>query len=244
MQSVDLLDRPPSNSTDAEGVDVDPADPWANIFPDPCHCAAAWLSVPDLGEPSELTGDVESDVLSIDSPSESAAVESDFQARREHLNHVMEWEVDMRNAHSGGWVAPRWEPPRFDFGGTQVTNEDTLSLNRPQHEIISLLRRGATKQMISFFQLTYDHDHGIVVNGEVQIQLGWNISRNSDDEVGRSFMESVMAEMSQFPERFGVTQVHHSSPRAIVRLVPSLGAPEDDNASEGSWATEDSFGDL
>jgi hypothetical protein len=241
MQSVELLDRPLSNSTDAEGA---AADPWVDVFPEPCNCALAWLNVIDHGEPSELTGDVESDVLSIDSPSESAAVEADFQARREHLDHVMEWEVDMRNAHAGGWVAPRWEPPRFDFGLTQVTNEDTMRLNRPQHEIISLLRRGATKHMISIYQLTYDHDHGIVVNAEVQIQLGWNISRNADDQTGRSFIESVMGEMSQFPERFGVTQVHHASPPGIVRLVPSLGVPEDDNASEGSWATEESLGDL
>lgn len=240
MQSVQLLDRPQSSSAAA----ADPNDPWVNIFPEPCNCGTEWLDDPGE-EPSELTGDVESDVLSIDSPSESSAIQANSQARREHLNHVMEWEVDMRNGNSGSWVAPRWEPPRFDFGLAQVTNEDAVRLGRPQHEIISLLRRGGTKEMIAFYHLTYDHDHGIVVNnGEVQIQLGWNISRNADDVDGRLYMETVMAEMSSSPERFGVAQVHPLSLPVIVRLVPSLGAAEDDNVSEGSWATGDSLGDL
>lgn len=237
MQAVNLLDPPVSGPNEIASTE----DPWIDVFPDPCSCAAGLIS-PHDGDPSELTADLESDILSIDSPSGSEADQADNTARREHANHVMGWEIDMRNSNTGGWVAPRWEPPRFNNSSIEVTNEDVIRLNRGHNEIISLLRRGATKQMIAMYQLNYDHDLGIIVYaGRVRVQLGWNISRNADDIEGRAYMQNVMDEMARFPERFGVVQLNAHTARFVVRLVPSLGTSEDDNGSVGSWTSEDSL---
>jgi hypothetical protein len=230
LQSAAVIERPPEFSADSN------SDPWVGIFADVTNTQAleqpAEEPVEEFYRPEEYIGvhdpDADDDVLSIDSPSESSEYRLGYEARREHLDQVMDWELEMRNENTIGWTSPRWEPPRFSSGTVEVTGEDVARLNRTRMEITSLLNRGATKEMIAIYRLTYGHNYGIVHERRgAYIHLGWNISRNASDINGRLYMFTVMQEMRLHPERYVFTDVDSNGIQDIVRLVPMLREPED-----------------
>lgn len=237
-------------------------DPWAIMFSDSCSCGIdsqdeeddddtedhdddhyRFHDEDDLdGDDDELSDPNHSDELSIDSPSES----SEYHVRQNFLLELMGWELEMRNDNAQGeWVPPRWESPRFESDTVDVSEQELALLNRPRTMVTALIRRGATKQMIREFRLTYDHESGIVVNGpEANIHLGWNISRNANDLDGEIFMKAVMDELKNHSYRFSMHNTENL-PRGkpcIVRLVPKLETLDDLEGSDASWTTEESLG--
>lgn len=263
MQKAGILPPHPSSLTP---VIVDKEDPWVAIFPEPCSCDFdSQGDDDDEGEDDEddyhhdryhdhdddldvdddeLSDPNPSDGLSIDSPSES----SEYHVRQGFLSELMGWELEMRDEHAHGdgeWTTPRWESPRFESNAVDVAEQELALLERPRAMVIALIRRGATKEMISLYHLTYDHESGIVVNGrDANIHLGWNISRNANDADGRVFMKAVMDEIKDHPQRF---LIHNSLPRGkpcIVRLVPKMETLDDLEGSDASWTTEESLGRL
>lgn len=163
-----------------------------------------------------------------DSTSDYSEYRGEIQARSDHLDQVMAWEMEMRNEASA-WTDPVWQPPRFDFGEFHLSPADLTRLSfLPHAEILSLLRRGATKNMIATYRLSYKHRYGIVAYLETsfRIRLGWNISRSSDDPDGTVYMEAVLGELRGHPERFRL----EAGPRVIatiIRLVPTRGGLDD-----------------
>ncbi|PVG00746.1 hypothetical protein CPB86DRAFT_700609, partial [Serendipita vermifera] len=225
LQSVGVIERHPESSTESNN------DPWAGIFAD----------IPSIQQPEQHVGpqveelyqleeyvgvhdpDANDDVLSIDSPSESSEYRLEFEARREHLDQVMDWEIEVRNENTRGWTSPQWEPPRFSSGTVEVTGDDVARLDRTRMEITSLLNRGATKEMIARYRLSYGHGYGIIMEkGSLYIQLGWNISRNAGDLEGRIYVGHVLYEMRNHPERYAFSEPDRLGIRDVLRLVPIL----------------------
>jgi hypothetical protein len=236
-------------------------DPWAIMFSNSCYCGLDSQDEEDDDEEDEddhdddyyryhdhddldddeLSDPNHSDGLSIGSPSES----SEYHVRQNFLQELMGWELAMRNEHDEGqgeWIHPRWESPRFESNAVDVTEQELISLSRPRAMVIALIRRGATKQMIRKYTLTYDHESGIVVNGpQANIHLGWNISRNSSDMDGSIFMKAVMDETRDHPRRFTIQHLPRGKPW-IIRLVPKMETLDDLEGSDDSWTTEQSLG--
>ncbi|CCA71880.1 hypothetical protein PIIN_05815 [Serendipita indica DSM 11827] len=137
------------------------------------------------------------------SDSDSSVDDTGFQARREHSNHLMQWELDFRNDHAGSWVSPRWETPRFTVDSSALSTSDIAELGLPQREVHALLRRGASKDMIRLYQMRFQREHGITANsGSVSVRLGWNLARNAMDVDGSAFMQATMDEMRTHRERY------------------------------------------
>jgi hypothetical protein len=175
----------------------------------------------------------DSDAASSDSPSESSDYHTEFQVNMEHLDQVMTWEIEMRN-EATAWTVPIWQPPRFDSRIVEVSQDDAIIPFLSAAEILSLLRRGATREMIRRFNLSYDHQKGIIVHCSptFNIRLGWNISRNSDDLDGRVYMRAVHDELKDYPERFRMENTPWGA-RTAVRLLPSLrGADYSDDVDD------------
>lgn len=59
-------------------------------------------------------------------------------------------------------------------------------------------------QMIELFTMTYSHEDGLkaIVDGN-EIFLGYNIALHSDDETGEEYMDWVVADIYERPERWG-----------------------------------------
>jgi len=220
MQSIGMIPRS-SSAPVANSVD-----PWSKIFP-----LTDDLQGDDEEEETysgdDSYGENDSDAESSDSPSESSEYRGEFQARMENLDQMMTWELEMRN-EATSWTIPTWQPPRFDSSVVDISPADVSRLSLPASEISSLLRRGATQEMIRLFHLSYDHQRGIVVphTDTISIRLGWNISRSSSDPDGRIYIRAVLDELNYHPERFRLEHTY-SYEFSIIRMVPSPGDPDD-----------------
>jgi hypothetical protein len=87
------------------------------------------------------------------------------------------------------FVPAQWEPPDL-----HIRPEDRLNVD--PHEL-SMLRRGATKQMIARFHMEYTHSGGLVATasgpGDKRsfIFLGWNITLGPDDVNGQEYINEL-----------------------------------------------------
>ncbi|KAG8823296.1 hypothetical protein FRC17_009357 [Serendipita sp. 399] len=245
LQMAGLLERPVSAFNSVPSGE----NPWSNVFAEACACeyvsdGSEGYSHDEGGDEEEDAGHLhegeESDVLSIDSPSETSESEGGNGIYRGGINQLMERSMDTRNSYSGSWVVPRWEPPRFELGNFQL-NETTLDL--PLDEIRCLISRGATIEMVHMFHMNYSTEHGITAYmGEIKIHLGWNLNRNASDPRGTLYMQSVMDEFRIHPERYATVSPSGLAPQ-LTRLVPSLGEPDDFDDSDPAWTTAESEDD-
>lgn len=205
------------------------SNPWERIFA-PIYEQQDTTDA-DTDDDQGSAQDSDNGTVSSDYPSDSSEYRNDFEARREHLDQVMTWEVEMRNIATA-WTAPVWEPPRFDSGSFVLLPADRNRLSfLSGSEIVSLLRRGATKDMIALYRLSYEHQTGITARqtGTLSIRLGWNISRSSNDLQGGTFMQAVYDEMKDHSERFRLQTGSRGEP-IVVRLVPSRDYPDEEDS--------------
>ncbi|KAJ3557501.1 hypothetical protein NM688_g1445 [Phlebia brevispora] len=80
---------------------------------------------------------------------------------------------------------------------------DDYAFEDVTEEQLSMLRRGATLQMIALFSMSYTHDEGLkaVVDGN-ELYLGWNIVLHDVDHTGEEFMDWAVADVFERPERW------------------------------------------
>ncbi|KAI8985583.1 hypothetical protein BD414DRAFT_522794 [Trametes punicea] len=140
----------------------------------------------------------------------------------------------------------------FDGYGT---DEDEERYDGPYYpflhadsEDLKMLRRGATLQMIELFAMGYSHDTGLtaVVDDENMIYLGWNIELHPDDETGEEYIDWILGDMYDRPERWRVVHDGLDGTWTAHRLVPQYEVEgEYDNTDSEMWtAEEDSEDDM
>ena len=116
------------------------------------------------------------------------------------------------------YTQPRWAPPTVSI--TNYHLEDDLPNWR------KLLQRGCSWDMLHSFEVSYSHDSGIVVtlrsldhlyasddeddnNADdislYRVFLGWNIALDSDDTDGEIYIQEILREIKDVPERWEVT---------------------------------------
>ncbi|TFK88432.1 hypothetical protein K466DRAFT_662322 [Polyporus arcularius HHB13444] len=192
----------------------DDEDPWAGIFRDDKDFAEYWSTDED-DEDDDEDGEMYDD-------------EDDY------------WSFDGYGTaeddepYNGPYVNPRWAPPTI-----HVDRDDYDFLDEDAEEF-SMLRRGATLAMIGLFNMTYDHDTGIcaVVDGENLVYLGWNVELHPDDETGEEYMDWILADMYDRPERWRVINDDDAGTWTAWRLVPEDENQEHDQTDSEVWAED------
>jgi len=117
--------------------------------------------------------------------------------------------------YSGDYVFPVWEPP-----ATPIDDED-YHFDQLRSSDLNALRRGATLGMLNAYDMYYVHDEGLIAHDHHnnRIFLGWNISLSGDDQDGERFMEWVMEDIHERPERWRMVELENGKYEAH-RLVP------------------------
>ena len=195
----------------------DDEDPWAGIFRDPNDQEDYWSSDDDDedeeedGEDGEMYED-EDDYWSFDGYGTGEDEEQ----------------------YEGQYVEPRWAPP-----SVHIPREEYMFLD-DDAEQFSMLRRGATLPMIEVFHMSYDHDTGLCafVEGGNAVFLGWNIDLHPDDETGEEYMDWILSDMYDRPERWRVTNNGDGVTWNAWKLVPEDEDEEYDNTDSEVWAED------
>lgn len=186
-------------------------DPWEGIFPEEID-----LSEGDYnGEEDLEIDDLDEDAWSL-SGSES------------HYGYGSS--SDEEDAYTGNYVRPPWAPPIIDIPHSPVIDLDTLRM----------LRRGATMEMIERFDMRYDSSCGLMVSlmdGYLNVCLGWNIELMIGDENGAEFMEWVQDDIQHRPDRWEIQHVENEDVTNCWKLVREDG--EDDDEPGQSWFSDD-----
>lgn len=146
----------------------------------------------------------------------------------------------------------RWAPPTVSISNYHIEGEDDL----PNWG--KLFQRGCSWDMLHNFDVSYSHGSGIVVtlrslehlyaSGEededdnsddismYHVFLGWNISLDPDDTDGENYIQEILREIKEVPERWEVTPTP-GMPFAIDarRLVDVDEAVEFDTTDTDEW---------
>lgn len=99
--------------------------------------------------------------------------------------------------YDGEYIEAHWAPPTVYVSPEDYPFEDITE------EQLSMLRRGATLQMIGLFNMSYTHEHGLhgIVDTN-ELYLGWNIELNEEDQTGEEFMDFMAADVFERPDRW------------------------------------------
>ncbi|KAI0676034.1 hypothetical protein C8Q78DRAFT_964308 [Trametes maxima] len=140
----------------------------------------------------------------------------------------------------GAYVAPRWSPP------TTTVAVDEYPFLEPESEEFKMLRRGATMAMIELFQMNYSHDTGLtaVVEDRNVVYLGWSIELHPDDETGEEYMDWILGDMYDRPERWRMIHDAVDGTWSAHRLVPQGDADEYDDTDSEIWTADDDDEDM
>ena len=88
--------------------------------------------------------------------------------------------------------------------------------------------------------MSYSHDAGLcaIVDGENEVYLGWNIALHPDDETGEEYIDWILADMYDRPERWRVVSGDIAGTWSAWKLVPTDDDEEYDNTDSEAWAEE------
>ncbi|KAI0369183.1 hypothetical protein BV20DRAFT_968377 [Pilatotrama ljubarskyi] len=200
----------------------DDEDPWAGIFRDPTDYENYWSTDED------------------DDDDEEEDDEDDAEDGEEYDDDDDYWSFDGYGTgedderYDGPYVTARWAPP-----GAHVSADEYPYLDADSEEF-KMLRRGATLQMIELFQMNYSHDLGLtaVVEDDNVVYLGWNIELHPDDETGEEYMDWILADMYDRPERWRMIHDALDGTWVAHRLVPQYEVEEYDNTDSEMWTAE------
>ncbi|KAI0766152.1 hypothetical protein BD413DRAFT_571793 [Trametes elegans] len=198
----------------------DDEDPWVGIFQDPTEYEGYWST--DEDEEEEEDDEEDED--------EEGDDDDDY------------WSFDGygtgedEDRYSGPYVHPRWAPPSANVSADEYPFIDSDS------EEFKMLRRGATLQMIELFQMSYTHDNGLsaVVEDENVVRLGWNIELHPDDETGEEYIDWILTDMYDRPERWSVIEDEMDGSWVANRLVPQYEIEDEyENTDSEVWEAGD-----
>lgn len=179
----------PNTSSPTAGSSAADADPWEGLFP-PDDEIEDYGSEDDDDDDEEDDDWLDEDVFSYGTGSDE-------------------------DAYGGDYVLPQWEPP------TAAVDEEDYLFDHLGHNELSVIRRGATLSMLHEYDMYYVHDEGLVAHDELynRIFLGWNISLSADDEDGSKYIDWVMRDMEDRPERWRKIRLEDGK-YETHRLVP------------------------
>lgn len=235
--------KSPHASSPASRHDLTEDNPWKGIFAS-----------------SEEDGDDE------ESPLESDSDGLDVWFRHSHIAHFetavggnasaeSELEDEEEEDNDGYdddnlYTLPRWAPPSVSVTDYEFVDDDVP-------DTLKLLQRGCSWDMLQNFDVSYSHRSGIVVSlrslnhlyasdddedegandiNMHRVFLGWNISLHPGDIDGEDYMQDILREIKNIPERWQVTlspQVPYSMDAR--RLVCVDDAEEFDTTDTEAW---------
>ena len=142
---------------------------------------------------------------------------------------------------SGSDEEPLFVPAQWEPSDVHVRPEDRRNVNP---EELSMLRRGATKEMITRFHMGYTHSRGLVatVNGPGDkrsfIFLGWNITLDSDDGTGEDYINWILNDIVDRPERWHVHELDGRE-QEVTALIPAKDIREYFTTDTEAWTEDD-----
>lgn len=147
------------------------------------------------------------------------------------------------------YVLPRWEPPTV-----RVHPEDYPGV---EEDILGLLRRGCSLEMVHNFHIKYSRQQGIIVSLRSidhlyasddeedsgseeghgretmhQIFLGWNISLEPDDVDGETYMRNVLIDIKNRPERWRLIPRYDGQGSIEVKKLVAASSVDDYSTTE------------
>jgi len=148
------------------------------------------------------------------------------------------------------YTQQRWAPPTVSIFDHHIEGDDLANWGK-------LLQRGCSWDMLRNFDVSYSHSSGIVVTlrsldhlyasddddddnaddiSMYRVFLGWNISLDPDDEDGENYIQEILREIKDVPERWEVSPTP-GMPFAIDarRLVVVDEAEEFDTTDTEAW---------
>ncbi|KAI6124627.1 hypothetical protein EV401DRAFT_1941771 [Pisolithus croceorrhizus] len=159
-------------------------DPWEGIFPPG-----------GSGETSEEDEDEEGE--------DDDDYEEDDDRSSDWYEDAFSYGTDSdEEPYNGDYVYPQWEPP------TVIVDEDDYLFDQLDAGEFNALRRGATLSMLREYDVRYSHEEGLIAHDEDYNRyfLGWNIRLSSDDEIGEVFMQYIISDVVNRPERWRVVE--------------------------------------
>ncbi|KAF7976371.1 hypothetical protein HWV62_6935 [Athelia sp. TMB] len=196
-------------------------DPWEGLFPPVGE---------DYGEDDDEDASEDDD----DDDDEDEDEEEDEEDYNDFLTSVFGYGSDSdEEPYEGEYIAPQWEPPSVQVGPTDYEFDDLSPSD------LSVLRRGATLDMLDMFNVTYSHTDGLVAHLEdEQVHLGWNICLGPDDQAGEDFIEFLYNDMENRPERWDITEAEDGM-RICHRLIPEHELEDYNTTDSDRWVDHD-----
>ncbi|KAI0358067.1 hypothetical protein OH77DRAFT_1397789 [Trametes cingulata] len=201
----------------------DDEDPWAGIFREPTDFENYWSTDEDDDDDEE------------DDEDEDAEDGEDYEDDDDYWSFDGYGTGEDDERYDGPYVAARWAPP-----ATHVSADEYPYLDADSEEL-KMLRRGATLQMIELFSMNYSHDLGLtaVVEDDNVVYLGWNIELHPDDETGEEYMDWILADMFDRPERWRMIHDALDGTWVAHKLVPQYEVENEyDNTDSEMWTAE------
>ena len=188
----------PNTSTSVVGSPTAVTDPWEGLFPPDDE-------IEDYGSDDEYDEDDDDDDDDDDE-------ENDDWLDGDIFGYGTNSDDE---PYDGDYTLPMWEPP-----STPIDDEDYLFDQLGANDL-NVLRRGATLGMLNAYDMYYVHDEGLIAHDHRnnRIFLGWNISLSADDEDGERFMDWIMEDIEERPERWRMVELENGKYEAH-RLVP------------------------
>ena len=147
------------------------------------------------------------------------------------------------------YTQQRWAPPTVSIPDYHIEGDDVPNWGK-------LIQRGCSWDMLHNFDVSYSHDSGIVVSLRsldhlyasdddddaadditmYRVFLGWNIALDPDDIDGENYIQDMLREIKDVPERWEMTPTP-GMPFAIDarRLVVVDEAEEYDTTDTDAW---------
>lgn len=189
--------------------------------------------------------------------SSSASDSDDEEDVEQEESEGLSVDGDESETYDGVYVLARWEPPSVDIDPEDYTFQE----DEVDQAVITMLRRGCTVEMIQAFEMEYTHRKGLVaylhsldelyvyaeedpddVDGERRnrVYLGWNIKVDEADSEGEMYMQWVLNDIKECPERWHVEERRGMPGSFDVRKMVRFEEVEDyDTTDTEVWLMED-----
>jgi hypothetical protein len=179
-----------------------------------------------------------------------APVEGNATSESEMGNEADEDEDDDEDDDGVLYTQQRWAPPSVSITDYHVGEDEVPNWEK-------LLQRGCSWDMLHNFEVSYSHGSGIIVAlrslehlyasdddededadliNLYRVFLGWNVALDPDDADGENYIQDILRDIKDVPERWQMTRTL-GVPFAIDvrRLVAVDEAEEFDTTDSEAW---------